>query len=203
MAISDNGARTPSDPSPPPTPVPPSNTPSDSIMETPGLKETPRLPLDPEIHAVYCVQDMHTHPSCRATNNLSPPMFIMRLLRLLYRIDLRWCLRVNLFLSDFSVSSFSRLLLLVSSLQRRFLLVTYDEHASNGSIWIRLVQAVPTRVSSLLSARLFFSFLRLTFDEMSRRRNESNLLSFDPSGARRSNAGLNVQFGAILTKLWW
>jgi hypothetical protein len=73
MAISDNGARAPSDPSPPPTPVPPSNTPSDSIMETPGLKETPRLPLDPEIHAVYCVQDMHTHPSCRATNNLSPP----------------------------------------------------------------------------------------------------------------------------------
>jgi hypothetical protein len=43
-----------------------------------------------------------------------------------------------LFLSAFSVGSFSRLFSLVSSLQRHFLLVTFDENASNGSIWKRL-----------------------------------------------------------------
>jgi hypothetical protein len=58
-----------------------------------------------------------------------------------------------------------RLLSLISSLQRHFLLVTFDENASNGSIWIRLVRAVPTRVSSLLSARFFSPSRRLTFDE--------------------------------------
>jgi len=71
-----------------------------------------------------------------------------------------------LFLSDFSVGSFSRLLSLVSSLQRHFLLDTFAEKASNGSLWIRLVRSFPTRVSSLLSAGFFFPSRRLTFDEM-------------------------------------
>eukprot|EP00978_Attheya_sp_CCMP212_P016897 scaffold44599_cov42-Attheya_sp.AAC.3 len=50
-------------------------------------------------------------------------------------------------------------------------------------------------VSSLQSAGFFFPSRRFTFDEM------SGMGSFDPSGAVRSNAGINVQFGAILSKL--
>jgi hypothetical protein len=73
-----------------------------------------------------------------------------------------------LFLSAFSVGSFSRLFSLASSLQRHFLLVTFDENASNGSIWIRLARSFPTRVSSLLSAGFFFPSRRFTFEEMSR-----------------------------------
>jgi hypothetical protein len=58
--------------------------------------------------------------------------------------------------------------LLVSLPRRHFLLDTFAEKASNGSLWIRLVQAVPTRVSSLLLAGFFFPSRRFTFDEMSR-----------------------------------
>jgi hypothetical protein len=68
----------------------------------------------------------------------------------------------RLFLSTISVGSFSP----VSTLQRRFLLVTFDKHASNDSLWIRLVRLVPTRVSSLLSVGLFLHSHRLTFDKM-------------------------------------
>jgi hypothetical protein len=72
-------------------------------------------------------------------------------------------------LSALSLQSFSPIFLspfsVVSSLQRRFLLVLFDENASNGSIWIRLVRVVPTRVSSLLSDGFCFPSRRLTFDE--------------------------------------
>jgi hypothetical protein len=67
-----------------------------------------------------------------------------------------------------SFSFFFRLLFSLVTLPRRhFLLDTFAENASNGSLSIRLARSFPTRVSSLLSAGFFFPSRRLTFDKMS------------------------------------